>query len=156
MNTETNIRFMESADLDRVIEIENESFVAPWRRQDWLYELNENPINVIYVLEVVENGVKEIAGFIDFMVTFTSSTISQIAVAKKHRKKHLGSLLLNKMIEHLKSIYSEEVETITVEVRTHNHVAIAFYEKHEFKAVMIKPHYYDNGDDALYMIRRLI
>lgn len=156
MNTETNIRFMESADLDRVIEIENESFVAPWRRQDWLYELNENPINVIYVLEVVENGVKEIAGFIDFMVTFTSSTISQIAVAKKHRKKHLGSLLLNKMIEHLKSIYSEEVETITLEVRTHNHMAIAFYEKHEFKAVMIKPHYYDNGDDALYMIRRLI
>lgn len=156
MNTETNIRFMESADLDRVIEIENESFVAPWRRQDWLYELNENPINVIYVLEVVENGVKEIAGFIDFMVTFTSSTISQIAVAKKYRKKHLGTLLLNKMIEHLKSIYFEEVETITLEVRTHNHAAIAFYEKHDFKAVMIKPHYYDNGDDALYMIRRLI
>ena len=156
MNTETNIRFMESADLDRVIEIENESFFAPWRRQDWLYELNENPINVIYVLEVVENGVKEIAGFIDFMVTFTSSTISQIAVAKKYRKKHLGTLLLNKMIEHLKSIYFEEVETITLEVRTHNQAAIAFYEKHDFKAVMIKPHYYDNGDDALYMIRRLI
>lgn len=156
MSIDFNIRLMESADLERVIEIENESFVAPWRRQDWLYELNENPINVIYVLEVAENGVKEIAGFIDFMVTFTSSTISQIAVAKNYRQKNYGSFLLDKMIEHLKDTYGEEVETITLEVRTHNKAAIAFYEKHDFKAVMIKPRYYTNGDDALYMVRRII
>ncbi len=156
MSIKTSIRLMENADLDRVMEIENESFVAPWRRQDWLYELNDNPINVIYVLEVVEDGVKETAGFIDFMITFSSSTISQIAVAQKYRKRHFGTLLLNRMIEHLKNNCGEGVETITLEVRTHNKAAIAFYEKHDFEAVMIKPHYYDNGDDALYMIRRLI
>ncbi|MDY0345550.1 MAG: ribosomal protein S18-alanine N-acetyltransferase [Bacilli bacterium] len=156
MSVEINLRLMESKDLNRVLEIENESFLSPWKRQDLLYELNENPINVIYVLEVIENSTKEIAGFIDFMITFSSSTISQIAVAKKYRNMQVGSKLLNRMIEHLKSEYDEEVETITLEVRTHNKTAIAFYEKYGFEAVMIKPDYYSNGDDALYMIRRLI
>ncbi|NCA95321.1 MAG: hypothetical protein EOM79_04425, partial [Epsilonproteobacteria bacterium] len=76
MSFVTAIRRMESADLDRVLEIEEESFVTPWTRRDWLYELTENPINVIFVLEIIEDGIKEIAGFIDFMVTFSSSTIS--------------------------------------------------------------------------------
>ena len=90
------------------------------------------------------------------MVTFTSSTISQIAVKKAYRKRNLGTLLLNQMLEHLNKQYPEEVETITLEVRKHNAAAIAFYEKNGFEAVLIKPHYYDNGDDAIYMIRRLI
>lgn len=152
----TNIRLMNINDLDEVLSIENESFLAPWRKQDWLYELNENPINVIYVLEVENDGKKEIAGFIDFMVTFTSSTISQIAVKKAYRKMNLATMLLNKMLEYLQNEYTEEVETITLEVRTHNVPAIAFYKKNGFETVLIKPRYYDNGDDALYMIRRLI
>ena len=156
MSFVTAIRRMENADLDRVLDIEEESFVTPWTRRDWLYELTENPINVIFVLDVIENGIKEIAGFIDFMVTFSSSTISQIAIAKKYRKQHLGTELLNKMIEHLKNEYNEIVETITLEVRTHNQAAIAFYEKHGFEGVLIKPAYYSNGEDALYMVRRLI
>ena len=151
-----SLRLMNINDLDAILAIENESFLSPWRKEDWLYELNENPINVIYVLEVEENGAKEVVGFIDFMVTFTSSTISQIAVKKAYRKRNLGTLLLNQMLEHLNKQYPEEVETITLEVRKHNAPAIAFYEKNGFEAVLIKPHYYDNGDDAIYMIRRLI
>jgi len=77
-------------------------------------------------------------------------------IAKKYRKQHLGTELLNKMIEHLKNEYNEIVETITLEVRTHNQAAIAFYEKHGFEGVLIKPAYYSNGEDALYMVRRLI
>ena len=152
----TSLRLMNINDLDAILAIENESFLSPWRREDWLYELNENPINVIYVLEVEADGTKEIVGFIDFMVTFTSSTISQIAVKKTYRKRNFATLLLNQMIEYLNKQYPEEVETITLEVRKHNAAAIAFYEKNGFEAVLIKPHYYDNGDDAVYMIRRLI
>ncbi|MFA5422011.1 MAG: ribosomal protein S18-alanine N-acetyltransferase [Bacilli bacterium] len=147
---------MRPDDLDAVLAIENDSFAVPWRRRDLLYELNENPINVIYVVEVIQDGVKEIAGFIDFMITFSSSTISQIAIAKKYRRLNLATKLLNKMLEHVKKELEEEVETITLEVRIHNKAAIAFYEKNGFEAILIKPHYYDNGDDALYMIRRLI
>ena len=156
MSFKTHIRLMSIDDLDQVMEIENASFVAPWRRQDFLYELNDNPVNVIFVLEVEVSGKNEIAGFIDFMVTFNSSTISQIAVSEQYRHHKLGTKLLNKMLEYLRNDYSEIVETITLEVRTHNKSAIAFYERNGFEAVFIKPHYYDNGDDALYMVRRLI
>lgn len=156
MNAKHEIRLMVEDDLDQVIAIENESFLAPWRKQDLLYELHENPINVIYVLELEENGIRKIVGFIDFMVTFSSSAISQIAVAKDYRRKGYANILLASMLSHLQNGYPDEVETITLEVRKHNASAIAFYEKNGFEAVLIKPHYYDNGDDALYMIRRLI
>ena len=156
MSREHTIRLMIESDLEQVMLIENEAFIAPWRSQDFLYELHENPINVIYVLEIEEDGKKKIIGFIDFMVTFSSSTISQIAIAKEHRRKGFAKILLDSMLKHLKNGYPDEVETITLEVRKHNAAAIAFYEKNGFEAVLIKPHYYDNGDDAIYMIRRLI
>ncbi|NCA97090.1 MAG: ribosomal-protein-alanine N-acetyltransferase [Bacteroidia bacterium] len=156
MNTKYEIRLMIESDLEQVTLIENEAFLSPWRRQDLLYELNDNPINVIYVLEIEEDTKKKIVGFIDFMVTFSSSTISQIAIAKEYRRKGYAKILLDSMLKHLKDGYPDEVETITLEVRKHNTPAIAFYEKNGFEAVLIKPHYYDNGDDAIYMIRRLI
>lgn len=147
---------MKLADLDAVMEIESESFLAPWLRRDFLYELQENPLNVMYVLETEHDGVKEIIGFIDFMVTFTSASISQIAIKKAYRGNNYGSELMQAMLNYLKERYSQEVETITLEVRTHNETAINFYKKHGFEPVVVKSHYYDNGDDALYMIRRLI
>lgn len=150
------IRPMVEGDLEQVMLIENEAFLAPWRRQDLLYELHDNPINVIYVLELENEGRRKIVGFIDFMVTFSSSTISQIAVASDYRRHGYAKMLLDSMLKHLKDGYPDEVETITLEVRKHNAIAIAFYEKNGFEAVLIKPHYYDNGDDAIYMIRRLI
>lgn len=156
MSTKYEIRPMVEGDLEQVMLIENEAFVAPWRKQDLLYELHDNPINVIYVMEIEENDKKKIVGFIDFMVTFSSSTISQIAIAEEYRRKGYAKILLDSMLRHLKDGYPDEVETITLEVRKHNAPAIAFYERNGFEAVLIKPHYYDNGDDAIYMIRRLI
>lgn len=156
MSAKYEIRPMVEGDLEQVMLIENEAFVAPWRKQDLLYELHDNPINVIYVMEIEENDKKKIVGFIDFMVTFSSSTISQIAIAEEYRRRGYAKILLNSMLRHLKDGYPDEVETITLEVRKHNASAIAFYERNGFEAVLIKPHYYDNGDDAIYMIRRLI
>lgn len=156
MSTKYQIRLMVEDDLEQVMAIENEAFLAPWRKQDLLYELHDNPINVINVFELDEDGKRKIVGFIDFMVTFSSSTISQIAILKDYRRKGYAKLLLDSMLTHLKDGYPDEVETITLEVRKHNVAAIAFYEKNGFEAILIKPHYYDNGDDAIYMIRRLI
>lgn len=156
MSAKYQIRLMVEDDLEQVMAIENEAFLAPWRKQDILYELHDNPINVINVLELDEDGKRKIVGFIDFMVTFSSSTISQIAILKDYRRKGYAKLLLDSMLTHLKDGYPDEVETITLEVRKHNAAAIAFYEKNGFEAILIKPHYYDNGDDAIYMIRRLI
>ena len=47
------------------------------------------------------------------------------------------------------------VNKITLEVRTQNDKAIALYEKFEFKEALIKKGYYDNGDDAKFMIKEV-
>ena len=61
-------------DLDQIEIIENECFVDPYKREDLIYELTTNPCSTVLVAIVDD----KIVGFIDYMITFTSSTISQI------------------------------------------------------------------------------
>ena len=141
------IRPATNKDLPSLIEIQNECFILPWKEKDILYELNENPVNVMYVLE--DKG--EIIGFIDFWITFDSATIAQIGIKKKYQGQHLANLLMEEMIN---DCYAKKVMNITLEVRTSNLKAINLYKKYGFKGIVIKPHYYDNGEDALYMVRK--
>ena len=141
------IRPATNEDLPSLIEIQNECFILPWKEKDILYELNENPVNVMYVLEDKD----EIIGFIDFWITFDSATIAQIGIKKKYQGQHLANLLMEEMIN---DCYAKKVMNITLEVRTSNLKAINLYKKYGFKGIVIKPHYYDNGEDALYMVRK--
>ena len=46
------IREMTEEDLETVLKIENDSFFTPWSKQQYLYELNENPYSNLYVYVV--------------------------------------------------------------------------------------------------------
>ena len=59
-------------DFDAVQAIENECFKEPYSTADLRYEFEENPVNKIIVAE--DEG--KVIGFIDFLITFNSSTIS--------------------------------------------------------------------------------
>ena len=48
------------------------------------------------------------------------------------------------------------VETVTLEVRKSNDAAIKLYEKNGYEFVVEKKHYYPNGEDAVYMVKRLL
>ena len=48
------------------------------------------------------------------------------------------------------------VETVTLEVRESNLKAINLYTKNGYERVIVKPKYYSNGEDALYMVKRLL
>lgn len=134
-------------DLPQLLEIQNECFLHPWKEKDILYELNENPVNFMYVLEEGNT----LLGFIDFWITFDSATIAQIAIRKQYQGRHLANILMQEMID---DCYAKKVLNITLEVRTSNVKAISLYKKFDFKEIVIKPHYYDNGEDALYMVRK--
>lgn len=147
-----NIRLMKEEDLKEVLLIEKESFSDAWTRKHYLYELNDNPFSVLYVIENKE----EIIGYIAFMITFHVGQLSKIAINKKYRHQNYATLLMEKMIEHLLKIHNEVVETISLEVRASNYQAIKFYEKHNFEIILRKERYYQDGEDAYYMLRRLI
>ena len=146
------VRLLERADLNRVYEIEKECFVNPWKFSDIEYELSGNPVNKFLVLEVEGT----VVGFNDFMITFNSATISQIAVTKDFRRKGFGTILLNEMEKYFPNEGDDVVENVTLEVRASNEPAIKLYEKHGYEVVVKKPHYYPDGEDAIYMVKRLM
>lgn len=141
------VEVFDKADLSSFMEIENESFISPWTEDSVLGELN-NPFSTILVYK--ENG--KIIGFIDYWVTFESCQICQVAVLKQYRKRGIATKLFEEMFKRLNK---EEVDIITLEVRVHNNAAINAYKKWGFEELMIKANYYDNGDDAIYMIKRV-
>ncbi len=142
------VRDFELSDLSSVMEIENLSFVAPWKKEEILSEINDNKFANIAV--ALANN--KVIGFYDYWVTFDSATIAQIAVHPDYRKQKVGSLLLEELI---KDARAKKVRNITLEVRKNNEKAVNLYLKFGFKTSLVKEKYYSNGDDALYMIKEL-
>ena len=131
-------------DIQSLLELE-QSFLAPWPQNYIEYELGENPVNTFLVITLMD----KVVGFIDYWITFDSATISQIAISNQYRRRGLATKLLQEMYD---DCYAKRVRNITLEVRTENKSAVFLYEKFGFKTVLTKPHYYDNGDDAFYML----
>ncbi len=141
------IRPMTEQDLEKVLQIENESFISPWNLKQFQYELNDNPYAILLVADY--EGV--ICGFIDFWITFDVAQLNQIAVLPSLRQKGIGTVLLQDMLNRVEPL----VNKITLEVRIHNENAWKLYEKMGFKKELVKKSYYDNGDDAIFMIKEV-
>ena len=130
--------------LDDVVLIENESFKAPFKKENFEYELKENPFSKFY--GVTEDN--KLVGYIIFWITFNTSTLCKIAVQKSKRNRGFAGFLMKNME---KMLLENEVESMTLEVRKSNESAINLYKKFGFKEITIKPKYYDDGEDAIYM-----
>lgn len=146
----TNIRKAKISDLEAIKEIEDESFINPFTKEDLLYEISQNPVSNFLVLE--KDGL--VVGFIDYWVTFDSATIDQIAVKKSERNQGFAKILLEKSINDIKEL--GEVSFFTLEVRVSNEPAINLYKSFDFQKVTVKEKYYDDGEDAIYMIKGLV
>lgn len=145
------IRKMREEDILAVSSIEMGAFSEAWPEKEIAYELKENPVSKLYV--AIEKD--EVVGYIDFMITFDSATISRLAVNEEYRKQGIGQALLSKMVE-ICHKQKEPVSWITLEVRPSNTAACNLYVKNGWSQVTIKKGYYPNGEDALYMVRSII
>ena len=139
-------------DFEQVYEIEKSCFVDPYPVKQLEYEFNENPLNKILIAE----DDKKIVGFIDFMITFNSATITQIAVIKEYRNQGIATMLLKAMEDTFPKDVEDIVENVTLEVRKSNETAINLYKKNGYELIVEKKHYYSDGEDALYMLKRML
>ena len=144
-------RFATLKDFDEVQKIENECFIEPYSTEDLHYEFEKNPVNKIIVAE--DDG--KVVGFIDYLITFNSSTIMQVAVTKNYRRNGIATHLLSEMEKSFPKEVDELVESVTLEVRVSNKPAVNLYTKNGYKIVVVKSHYYKDGENAIYMIKRL-
>ena len=146
-----DLRDMEEKDLPMVPEIENKCFLNPWKEKDFRYEMFENQYSNTWVLELsnASLGLKYVCAFCDWWVTFDTGTICQIAVHPDIQHEGLGSMMMEEIIKEAKI---KKVRSLTLEVRSSNFKAINFYKKFGFKLSHVKEGYYNDGEDALYMI----
>ena len=147
----TVVRKLMPADFKAVMAIENECFHHPYDENQMLYEINENPVAYLYVA-VVDH---EVVGFIDFYITFNSATICQIAVKESFRRKGVAQLLWKQMEKDFET-QAEPIEFLTLEVRESNAAARGFYKKNGLEEITLKKQYYDNGENAVYMVRSYV
>lgn len=141
-----NIRKAELKDANLIADLEAKCLKNPWPLSQIEYEISSNPCAITIIAE--NDG--ELLGYLDYLITFDSSSICRIAVYHEHRNKGIASSLLEEMDKNLKE---NSVSWSTLEVRISNENAINLYKKRGYELITTKKAYYDDGEDALYMVR---
>lgn len=138
-------RKMTHEDVLGVHAIEVASFPTPWTLDSFYYELEENQFSHYLVAE--EDG--EIIGFCGMWLTIDAAQITNVAVSQAARGRKIGEAL---MVEAIRVAREAGMETMNLEVRVSNEVALNLYRKLGFMAGGIRKGYYsDNFEDALVM-----
>ena len=136
---------MRSADLDRVVEIERDSFAMPWSRGAFLYEIEQNRAARCWVCR----GGGLIIGYLCLWEIADEIHITNIAVDRVQRRRGIGRFLLTQTLENARR---RGVRTVLLEVRPTNTEARVLYEALGFHVIgRRKGYYYDTGEDALVM-----
>ena len=137
------IREFVPSDLGRVYQIEVESFSNPYDVAilQQLYEIGTG------FLVAIEDG--EVVGYIIFWIKEEGlGHIIALAVDKEFRGRHIATRLLMMAMTIFKNC---DIHRITLEVKSHNDIAVAFYKKLGFVIDRKVPNYYEDGSDAYVM-----
>lgn len=138
------IRSMELSDIDEVLEIEGEAFLAPWSRRSFV-ETIRSRISESLVLD--QSGT--IAAYIIFYAVDVEAHIMNLAVRADFRRRGYAKLI----IHHVISLFRErDVSECYLEVRESNLKAQRLYKYFGFEVIGRRKRYYaETGEDALVM-----
>ena len=107
--------------------------------------LNEN--SCYFVISAYSN----VLGFGGLWFNIDEAHIMNIAIKKEHRRKKLGTKLLEYLISYAEN---EKKDSITLEVNEQNIPAINLYKKLNFEEVGRRKKYYQNTFDAIIMTKK--
>ena len=79
-------------DLEKIVELEKELYISPWKVSDYLYEIKKNPF--AHYLKMIIKETNEIVGYIGFWITFETAQITKVSIAKKYQGYKLSKLLM--------------------------------------------------------------
>jgi ribosomal-protein-alanine N-acetyltransferase len=145
------VRFLplRGADLDQVLEIERVSFLTPWRREHFEFELHEIP----WAVNRVARRGREVLGYVLVWHLHGELKINNIAVRKDCQGQGLGGWMLRRTLQ---AARRASCDVAHLEVRPSNLRALALYAKHGFVEIARRKNYYEReGEDALLMEARL-
>jgi [ribosomal protein S18]-alanine N-acetyltransferase len=141
---EIRIRLLRGADLQRVVEVEEQSFSTPWRESTFRGLLRRLDTDMLCAVQG-----EFLVGYAVAWTVADQSELGNVAVAPEARGWGVGRLLVQAMIERLR--YRGTAECF-LEVRESNQVAQRLYHNHGFEVVGRRRAYYsDPTEDALVM-----
>ena len=140
------LRRLEMRDLDRIEEIERESYPTPWSRSMFAGELAK-PSSVCLGAFDTERGV--LVGYLIISRYVDAWHVMNVAVEPSERRNGIAQKLLERLFE---LTANDSRRGYTLEVRVSNENAIRLYERLGFEARGLRRGYYtDNREDALIM-----
>ena len=143
MQGEIKIRRMEKEDIARASHIERLSFPSPWSSNIFSGELAKEDFAFYYVMEYQHS----LVAYGGYWKIKNEAHLVTFAVHPSFRRKGLGSRLFQYL---LKEIEKQNLDKVTLEVRSSNLTAQRFYKEFGFKRVAIRPQYYvDTNEDAI-------
>jgi ribosomal-protein-alanine N-acetyltransferase len=144
------IRRMKVEDIPTVLTIDQQSFPIPWSERTYKLELTGNPAAHFFVAELPTRQGPKVVGYLGYWLLVDEAHISTFAVARRMRRRGIGTRLLEAC---LRSAAGQGAERVSLEVRETNKGAIAMYKQMGFELHSRKHEYYrDNDEDALVMI----
>lgn len=135
---------MREDDLETVLSIEVVGFTTPWSLTSFYDELR-NPLSILKVAE--SNG--NVVGYVCASYVLSEGHLMNLAVSVLYRKMGIASLLVRSVLSDLKEY---GCETVYLEVRASNKIAVSMYEKLDFIQYDKRRDYYrDPREDAILM-----
>jgi [ribosomal protein S18]-alanine N-acetyltransferase len=138
---EFSIRDAELDDIERIFEIELESFVNPWRIENYTHEF-KIPFSYMFVAE----HQNRIIGFINLWLVNDEIHLNKIAVCDSFRKMGIAAGLISFILKKYDNI---GIRKIYLEVREKNKEARIFYKKLGFNENGLRKNYYPNDNAIL-------
>jgi len=164
-----SIRTATEADIERILEIEQEAISPPWSHGTLLNEIYKNDSYFIVAIEDAGEASGSAAGFytagssvigfpvIGFAVirlVGDDGELMQIAVDKTMKRRGTGGVLMKAIIDYAAD---KKRNIIFLEVRKSNDAAVGLYKKFGFKVLRTRKDYYtDPVEDAFIMSKTII
>ena len=146
---EYSVRQLTVDDLDDLLALEEACFSAPWSRESYRRELEEN--DLAHYWGVFEED--RLIGFAGYWLILDEGHITNIAVAPERQNRGVGRFLLQGVIN---GCLAGGGKFLTLEVRASNQAALHLYEKAGFVSAGTRPNYYDDPkEDAIIMWKTL-
>lgn len=131
---------MNSADLGEIMAIERASYPFPWTEG-----IFRDCLRVGYLCRVMVTDSDEVAGYGVLSHGGCEAHILNVCVAAAYRHRGLGKIMVSQMMDDARRLGAD---TLLLEVRVSNTVAIALYHKLGFNEIGVRNNYYPAANNA--------
>ncbi len=148
MTTDTDVQIqpLTAKHLAQVVEIEETCFDDAWPLSAFRDSILNPPTAWVALKET------QVVGYLITQTILDEIHLYNIAVREDFQRQGIASRL---MIFLIQKAQTEDMQRIILEVRASNLAAVRFYQQSGFRELYLRKRYYDDGEDARVMERRV-